>query len=200
MKPVVQKKHEKEKHSSKDAALKEQNNTRPEKKHCEYSLKKAVLRKTKIQTRLIISFLVLSIIPLACIGYLAVSMSGSAVVSKIESYSAELVNRTGEYLDLKTSEILSVNKEITLSDSIQKDLPIMDQMTDLERNQVAKAIERYMLNKFIKDEHVICSILPSSATDFKYGYASAIGVVLLIMCLIVTFIINRCFKSENYEM
>ncbi|MDF2511764.1 MAG: binding-protein-dependent transport system inner rane component [Herbinix sp.] len=35
---------------------------------------------------------------------------------------------------------------------------------------------------------------------FKYGYASAIGVVLLIMCLIVTFIINRCFKSENYEM
>lgn len=35
---------------------------------------------------------------------------------------------------------------------------------------------------------------------FKYGYASAIGVVLLIMCLIVTFIISQCFKSEDYEM
>ncbi|WP_066716670.1 carbohydrate ABC transporter permease [Clostridium sp. Marseille-P299] len=35
---------------------------------------------------------------------------------------------------------------------------------------------------------------------FKYGYASAIGVVLLIMCLIVTFIINRCFKAQNYEI
>ncbi len=35
---------------------------------------------------------------------------------------------------------------------------------------------------------------------FKYGYASAIGIVLLVMCLVVTFLINRCFKSTNYEM
>lgn len=35
---------------------------------------------------------------------------------------------------------------------------------------------------------------------FKYGYASAIGVILLIMCLFVTFIINKCFKSEDYEL
>jgi raffinose/stachyose/melibiose transport system permease protein len=35
---------------------------------------------------------------------------------------------------------------------------------------------------------------------FKYGYASAIGITLLIMCLVVTFIINKCFKSEDYEM
>lgn len=35
---------------------------------------------------------------------------------------------------------------------------------------------------------------------FKYGYASAIGIVLLIMCLIVTFIINRCFKINDDVM
>lgn len=35
---------------------------------------------------------------------------------------------------------------------------------------------------------------------FKYGYASAIGVVLLIICLIVTFIINKFVKVDNYEM
>ncbi|MCC8136899.1 MAG: sugar ABC transporter permease [Clostridiales bacterium] len=35
---------------------------------------------------------------------------------------------------------------------------------------------------------------------FKYGYASAIGVVLLVLCLLTTFIINRVFKTENYEM
>lgn len=34
---------------------------------------------------------------------------------------------------------------------------------------------------------------------FKYGYASAISVVLLIMCLIVSFIINKCIKIETYE-
>ena len=35
---------------------------------------------------------------------------------------------------------------------------------------------------------------------FKYGYASAIGVVLLGLCLIVTFMINKFVKVDNYEM
>lgn len=35
---------------------------------------------------------------------------------------------------------------------------------------------------------------------FKYGYASAIGVILLVICLIVTFIINKFVKMDNYEM
>lgn len=35
---------------------------------------------------------------------------------------------------------------------------------------------------------------------FKYGYASAIGVVLLVLCLLVTLFINKCVKCENYEM
>lgn len=34
---------------------------------------------------------------------------------------------------------------------------------------------------------------------FKYGYASTISVVLLIMCLIVSFLINKCIKVESYE-
>ena len=32
---------------------------------------------------------------------------------------------------------------------------------------------------------------------FKYGYASAIGVVLLVLCLLMTFIINKVFKDDN---
>ena len=34
---------------------------------------------------------------------------------------------------------------------------------------------------------------------FKFGYASAIAVVLLLMCLLVTLIVNRCIKVETYE-
>lgn len=34
----------------------------------------------------------------------------------------------------------------------------------------------------------------------KMGYASAIGVVLLAMCLLVTVIINKGIKVEDYEM
>lgn len=35
---------------------------------------------------------------------------------------------------------------------------------------------------------------------FKYGYSSAIAVVLLILCLLVTFIINKCIKVDTYEV
>jgi raffinose/stachyose/melibiose transport system permease protein len=40
----------------------------------------------------------------------------------------------------------------------------------------------------------------SSKGGNHYGYASAIGVVLVALCLLSTFIINRVFKTENYEM
>ena len=40
----------------------------------------------------------------------------------------------------------------------------------------------------------------SSKGGNHYGYASAIGIVLVILCLIATAIINKIFKTESYEM
>ena len=40
----------------------------------------------------------------------------------------------------------------------------------------------------------------SSKGGNHYGYASAIGVVLVVLCLLATAIINRIFKTESYEM
>jgi raffinose/stachyose/melibiose transport system permease protein len=40
----------------------------------------------------------------------------------------------------------------------------------------------------------------SSKGGNHYGYASAIGVVLVVLCLLSTFIINKIFKTESYEM
>ena len=34
---------------------------------------------------------------------------------------------------------------------------------------------------------------------FKYGYASAISVVLLVMCLVVTLVVKKLIKVETYE-
>lgn len=35
---------------------------------------------------------------------------------------------------------------------------------------------------------------------FKYGYASTISVILLILCLVITVVINKLVKIENYEI
>ncbi len=48
--------------------------------------------------------------------------------------------------------------------------------------------------------HVLATHLYDQAFKFnKLGYGCAIGVVLLIMCLIVTFLINKFVKVESYE-
>lgn len=49
--------------------------------------------------------------------------------------------------------------------------------------------------------HVMATYLYEQALKYnKFGYGSAIGVVLMIMCLIVTFLINKFVKCDNYEM
>lgn len=48
---------------------------------------------------------------------------------------------------------------------------------------------------------VIATMLYKQGFNYnKMGYASAIGVVLLVMCLAVTLIINKCIKVEDYEL
>lgn len=49
--------------------------------------------------------------------------------------------------------------------------------------------------------HVLATWLYFNGFDYlKMGKASAIGMVLLAMCLLLTFIINRFIKVEDYEM
>jgi len=49
--------------------------------------------------------------------------------------------------------------------------------------------------------HVLATHLYDQAFRFnKLGYGSAIGVVLLLMCLVVTFVINKFVKVDGYEM
>ena len=49
--------------------------------------------------------------------------------------------------------------------------------------------------------HVLATHLYDQAFKYnKLGYGSAIGVVLLVMCLVVTVFINKFVKVDNYEM
>lgn len=49
--------------------------------------------------------------------------------------------------------------------------------------------------------HVLATHLYDQAFRYsKLGYGSAIGMVLLVMCLAVTFLINKFVKVDNYEM
>lgn len=58
-------------------------------------------------------------------------------------------------------------------------------MTNGGPNHASEVIASYMYYK--------------SFRDYQYGYGSAVSVVLLILCLIVTFILKKAFKSEEIQ-
>lgn len=39
-----------------------------------------------------------------------------------------------------------------------------------------------------------------SFTQWEYGYGSALAIILIILCLLFTFVLNKLVKVENYEM
>ena len=58
-------------------------------------------------------------------------------------------------------------------------------MTNGGPNHASEVIASYMYYK--------------SFRDYQYGYGSAVSVVLLVLCLIVAYILQRLFRSEKLE-
>ncbi|MCR5250797.1 MAG: sugar ABC transporter permease [Lachnospiraceae bacterium] len=49
--------------------------------------------------------------------------------------------------------------------------------------------------------HVLATVIYDQGLRYsKYGYACSVGMVLLAMCLLVTFLINKFVKTESYDM
>lgn len=111
------------------------------------------LRNIKISTRLMVSLLLLSLIPLTIIGIVAYNKSSDAVENKIETYSKQLMQEIGAVIDLQTQGIITSINEISMSDIIQKDLPGYDSLRKDEKVPVKTKIQDLLQSKgvFIKN-------------------------------------------------
>lgn len=131
-----------------------------------------IFRHTSIQTRLIVSFIILSIIPLGSMGYLAYALSSNAVENKIKTYSAELMKGAGDYVNVQIARIIDTNNDIILSQTIQKELASLPNLNSFERLQAIKTIEQFFLNVYAKTNDIICSLIVTDK-DEKFVYSQA---------------------------
>lgn len=111
------------------------------------------LRNIKISTRLMVSLLLLSLIPVTIIGLVAYNKSSDAVENKIETYSKQLMQEIGAVIDLQTQSIITSINEISMSDIIQKELPRYDSSTEDEKVLLKNKIQDLLHSKgvFIKN-------------------------------------------------
>ncbi|BCZ45653.1 hypothetical protein psyc5s11_17200 [Clostridium gelidum] len=105
------------------------------------------IRSIKIQTRLIVSFLLLSFIPLAITSLISYRKSSDAIESKINTYSVQLMADVGRNLQTELTFKESLCEELGMSEEIQKDLIGYDKQNSVEKYKIEDQIKSGFIKK-----------------------------------------------------
>lgn len=106
-----------------------------------------LLRIIKIQQRVIISLLILSLIPLMLMGIIAYTKSNEAISSRISQYSVGLLKQTTSNLESELNKYEQLAREIGYSDTIQASFAEMRKMNPDEQISPAINVGRVLQEK-----------------------------------------------------
>src|SRR5690554_3588183 len=90
------------------------------------------LRNTKIQTRLICGFLILSLVPLLATGLFSYTSSSKAITSKIEVSNQQIIGQLSINLQNSLNEYEKISMEMQMSQEIQ-DLNFFESKDKLDK-------------------------------------------------------------------
>lgn len=118
------------------------------------------IRNTKIQTRLMVSFIILSSFPLFITGFFAYERSSSAIRSKISSYSLQMINQVGKNIDDQLARLVNDSISIEFSELVQYALANYGNMTEWEKLQLynemyGNYIRNFSYFNFVSDVLII---------------------------------------------
>ena len=125
------------------------------------------IRNTKIQTRLMVSFIILSSFPLFITGFFAYERSSSAIRSKISSYSLQMINQVGKNIDDQLARLVNDSISIEFSELVQYALANYGDMTEWEKLQLYNE----MYSNYIKNFsyfNFVSDVLLSAMIAMKY--------------------------------
>jgi methyl-accepting chemotaxis protein len=90
----------------------------------------SLFRRIKVRNRLILSFLLLSVVPLSVLGILSYYKSSAAIKTKIGTYSVQLMNQLNQNISLEMKKIQGYSDDAALSADIQEQLKDFDKQDD----------------------------------------------------------------------
>lgn len=92
-----------------------------------------LLRNIGIQKRLIISFIMLTLIPITVTGIIAFSIFSKSIEEKISDYSSELTNYTGKTIGMELAKFESIINEMSYSKEIQEGFASYESYDNVQR-------------------------------------------------------------------
>ena len=108
----------------------------------------ARIRRMKIQRRLLLSFAVLSLIPLCITGWFAYYKSSVAIKNKIGTYSIEVMNQVSVNIQNELTKLESDSIDIAFSDIVQNTLLSYHEMDGWEKNNAEVEMKGLVAKRF----------------------------------------------------
>lgn len=107
------------------------------------------LQRFKIHRRLVVSFLILSILPLSITGFYAYKDSSSAMQNKVRSYLQQIMNQSSDSLSAQLIKFESLSKEILADNNFQNDLLAYMTGNDEAKSDASGKLQNDLSNKFM---------------------------------------------------
>ncbi len=108
-----------------------------------------IIRKTRVNVRLILAFILLSIIPITLLGVYAYYLSKNAVESKIYSYTEQFMDQVKKSIDGQLGKYEQDTIDISTNKEIQQQMRIAsDSENDYDKFKAIKGLEELLMSKF----------------------------------------------------
>lgn len=108
----------------------------------------SIIRNIKIQSRLILFFIILSVIPLAITSIFAYRESSTAIINKISTYSSQVMSQVAVNIGRELSRLENDSVEIELSELTQNALISMNKMSEWEIEDTQYRMKETLVKKF----------------------------------------------------
>lgn len=108
----------------------------------------SLFRNIKIQMRLLLFFITLSIVPLAITSIFSYKETTAAIKSKISTYSIQIVNQVAVNVQRELNRLEIDSVDIELSDLAQHVLVNYENMSEWEIENVQFALKEFLVKKF----------------------------------------------------
>lgn len=112
------------------------------------------IRLIKVKYRLMVSFLLLSIIPILILGSISYSKSNGAIRTKISTYSVQLMNQLNKNISIEMDKIQGYGEDIALSIEIQSMLKDFENLNDMDQYEVMSKVAEVLSQKLISAHQV----------------------------------------------
>ncbi|MDF2987229.1 MAG: methyl-accepting chemotaxis protein [Eubacterium sp.] len=137
-----------------------------------------ILRKSRIQTRLIVSFAILLCLVLLVTGIFIYSSSTSTIDNKVKTYSLQVMDQTSVVLANEIDTVEEYIMDVGMSSTVQDNLNKYGSDNTYEHILNARNITSYITSKFTSSDKVqYCSLLSADDLSVIAEYTTIVGKV-----------------------